>query len=193
MRYTRNKNQNEGLGAIRRKLALTQQELAEILLIKRSSLVMNEHGKRPLPGTALLKLALLEIKLAKTLEHQRNISGPHPAEKLDDRSLSAAANKSMQKENKCWARADKLMAKLSALTNTYNRTRHWLHIIDQSLEQGKFTLENEEQWWKTQKAIALAKLASCDTPVQKLLKNNIDLLIGEAQLNKTARLQLASR
>lgn len=191
MKNSKHRKSNDGIAAIRKKLGLTQHEMAEILQITRSSLVMNELGARPLPGQALLKLSLLEINLATGTDMQRVSQLAHPAERMQSKDLTDACNRSTERENTCLMQVDKLASKLATITNRYQHTRHWLHLIEKNLEKGKFTLRNEAQWWKAQQEMAIAKLADCDRSVQQVLQNKIDLLIGEAQLNKAARLQLA--
>lgn len=187
-RYRR--KQNEGISALRQKLGLTQGELADILMITRSALGMNELGQRTLPGKALMKIAMLEINLAKSIDFQRRGATTHPSELRIHKELNEVADQSLARETACWKKADTLKTQLATITNAYTRTRHWLDLIERSLEQEKFTLQDEGEWWTRQKYMALSKLSECDRPVQRLLQHKINLLIGEARLQREARLAL---
>ncbi len=177
---------NEGISSLRDKLGLTQDELAEILMINRSSLAMNEQRRRPLPGNAILKIALLEITLVKSNKHQGRSTAAHPSERNMDTLINEMAAQSLLKESTCMVRAEKLKTQLASILIMYKRTRHWLELIEEAIAQEKFTLPDEQAWWERQKQMALSKLYTCDKTVQTHLQHKINLLLGEARLHREA-------
>ena len=65
---------------------------------------------------------------------------PHPNEKFLDSEIMKKAEALHKRENYCRQKALQLAAKHSAIMDIYTRTRHWLHIIDNSLSEGVFKL-----------------------------------------------------
>jgi transcriptional regulator with XRE-family HTH domain len=181
-----------GIRAIRERLGLTQKELADLLQVGRSTVLMNERGERSLPGPAVLRAARLEIKLAAAPAIGREKLNWHPSEKLQDSDRRHALGLMTDRENKCRLQSHQLSAKLDSISALYFKTREWLQLIDAALEEGDFTLAGENLWWKYQQTIALEKLSRCGAPEQALLRNKIALLEGEAELNRKIYLQFAS-
>jgi len=68
-----------GIAAIRKSFGYTQGQMANRLLISRSSLAMSERGLRNLPASALLKLAQMELDRLALKQAQMDIHAEDPA------------------------------------------------------------------------------------------------------------------
>lgn len=191
MKSIRRRRPKVGAGAVRCRLGLNQIEFADILNITRSALVMNEIGKRGLNGKALMKSSLLQIGLDQTAGQFRlSPNEPHEKEETLPLSIIAQEDALLAREVQCHNQAGKLMPKLAAMKERYTSIRHWLHIIETNLQQPKNLIPHETEWWIYQHAIAIDKLADCNMGVQKLLQSKINLLLGEADVNKKVRANL---
>lgn len=80
---------------IRKKLGLSQYQLAHYLGITRSLLVMYETGKRDLPTSALVQLAVLELFLNQS-EIKSNLSVPLSAIQIEEIEIEMSQ---LQKKN----------------------------------------------------------------------------------------------
>ncbi len=184
------KKDMQGILAIRTRLGFSQEELAEVLQVSRSTLVMNERGERSLPGPALLKLSILEINLSGSAPPGFAKFARHPGESWPSGEFEAESKRILDREARCRAQSARLSEVLEAITASYKRTRGWLEMIDVSLESGRFSLEGEEDWWKVQRTIALAKLFKCDTRLQAGIRNRIATLQAEAAMCTAMQQQL---
>lgn len=172
---------------LRNQLGLTQVELAELLNVGRTTFRMYEQRGRTLPGQALLKLSLMQIKIDGGLLARAEHLQPHALEEPLNEECQKAADAMWKREDKCRKAIKKLSANLTGMKLLYQQTRRWLHLVETSLQEKSFTIPLEEMWWQVQQVNALEKLDKCSLHRQLLLQNKLDLLSAEAEINRSLR------
>lgn len=179
--YKINKEQSS-LAAIRKRLGLTQQQLADKLNISRSAVMMAENGHRSLPTEALLEVARLEINLSGPGEVH---AMPHPAESESLEKCRREFDRLVEEESNCRLKSRKLIAKLGVMKLQYQRSRTWLHLVEMSLEE-----HGAGEWLQRQQQQVIARLNTCSLPEQALITARISLLDAQAEMHRAMQTSL---
>lgn len=188
MKIVKRQNTKNGLAAIRQRLGLSQQQLADHLGINCSTVKLAEQGKRSLQTAALLKVADLEIMLASQPQKEQH-EKIHAAEYALVAQCKRSYDGLFARESCCHINSLKLKARLRVMINLYNKTREWLHVIETAIHN-MGEARNVEQGWEKQKKAAIKTLNRCGLPMQVLLKAKIAVLEAEANLYKIMKQQL---
>lgn len=177
-----------GLAAIRRRLGLNQEQLANQLHVHRSTIKLVEQGKRSLPTAALMLVANMEILLDSETQHTK-YETIHPAEHNAVTTFRMSYDMLFARGSKCRLNSYELAKKLEMMTGLYQKTRAWLTVIELSVKENhpdQITAES----WKKQQQHAFKTLNKCALPMQVLLKCRIAILDAEAELYNNIKQQL---
>ncbi|CAN5861387.1 hypothetical protein BH11BAC4_BH11BAC4_22650 [soil metagenome] len=180
MKAFRQARNNSPLCSTRKKLGLSQQELADRLGVDRSTISLVELNLRSLPTAALLKLAALETS-GELAAMERGPDMEEETETMNSAELNAwtrYCNQLLLQERNCNQNSHLLQRKLDNMTGLYNKTNEWLQAIDKAAEV------RENAWSKRQRLVAMGRLSKCGLITQYLLQRRIDLLKAEAELNQ---------
>jgi transcriptional regulator with XRE-family HTH domain len=188
MKLVKRQNGENGLLAIRKRLGLSQEQLASLLHVHRSTIKFAEQGKRSLPTAALLKVAHMEILLAGAPQ-QTGFEDIHPAEKTAIRLCRRSYDRLFTREARCMLNSQKLAKKLAMMITLYQKTREWLKLTESGVKANRKELP-VARYWKKQQVLAINTLNRCGLPLQILLKSRIAILDAEAELYKHMKLQL---
>jgi transcriptional regulator with XRE-family HTH domain len=179
---------NNWLLAIRTRLGLSQERMAEHIKISPTSFRMAEQGRRTLPTTALLQLIQLDMKLpAEPLKQEH--TDLHPAEQ---NSLSECRRRYyflFARESACRRKCCTMETRLKAMKILYQKTREWLHVIERSLEENRHDARAMQCWTKQQQQV-IKTLSRCSLPEQVFMQSRITLLNAEAELYNNMQEQL---
>jgi transcriptional regulator with XRE-family HTH domain len=190
MKIARRQTYSSGLAGIRKRLGLSQQQLADQLNVNRSTIKFAEQGKRSLPTSALLQVAQLEIMLSK--EPEKPIyERLHPAETMIISKCRRSYELMFSKESTSRLNSIKLRSKLQVMSGLYNKNREWLNIVEKYLKENRKNGVTNE-WWKKQQQSAVRTLNKCGLPLQAILKSKIALLDAESELYRNMKEQLKS-
>lgn len=176
------------LALLRKKLGLSQEQMAIKLNVHRSTVKFVEQGKRTLPTTALITLANLEIIMAAEVPRQQYVD-PHP---LETGSLDIFRRKYealFARETVCRLHINRLHDKLESISSLYQKSRERLQIIEAAI------LENEQdehlvKMWQRQHNLVTNSLTICGLPMQVILRTRITLLQAEADMYSNLNEQL---
>lgn len=187
MKTVRLKKTDNWLLSLRQRLGLSQERMARQLKMSETAFRMAEQGRRSLPTMALIQLVQLEVKLGET--GALPPEGPHPAEQESLSKCRQSYASLFAKEAQCRLRSRKLFTKLDMMQKLYGKTREWLQVIENAME------ENAEdpsmvEWWRRQQQSAIRTLNRCSLPAQVLLQSRISLLNAETELYKNMQEQL---
>ena len=175
------------VASLRKRLGLSQEQMADQLKLSCSMIKMVESGKRAMSTPVLLQVAQLEIKLAAQPHLQsRDI---HPAENNATDKYKRSCEMLFSHEAASRLKARKLQAKLQTITALYQKTREWLQLIESHKEENghnPMTLA----WWKKQEESAIQTLQNCGMPTQVLMRHKIALLESEAALYKNKHTEI---
>jgi len=177
----------KGSTAIRKKLGLTQHELAGLLQVSRSTINMYELGKRSLPVAALLKLGQLEIVYNQAQQNRlpalRQISTTAAEE--NTRNLSSILQGKIQA---CRNKAAQLQQQLQVMQQDHNRlaclliTMHtWQQEMNGMPGSEKAQLQSDIQQYHIQQ-----KIIGVGTEEQFILQQEIDLQLYMATTYESA-------
>lgn len=167
---------NSSLLQVRKKLGLTQQQLADELQLSRVSITMIEQGKRSLSTTALLKLATLEMQAQdKRAGDPGDSSSLHPAMASHYAVIKSKRSCSvfMIQEASCRLKGRKLADSLQQMTARYEQLNHWMKLAETMIETAEL---------KKQKQAVQKKLDKCGLAAQGLLRHEISLAEAQASL-----------
>jgi transcriptional regulator with XRE-family HTH domain len=182
--------QQNCLAAFRRKMGLSQQQLAEHMQLGRSTIGMIEQGRRTIPTSTLLQLAGLEIKLAGiTAGDQLKPIDPGPDAVVA--SCKQHCRRLAVRELNCQEKVDKLNEKLKTMTSLYQKTSEWMKLVQLHIKEAGDD-KNVLNTWKKHESTAMRTLNKCSLPSQLLLRHTIDALQQEAELHKNKQQELAA-
>ncbi len=177
----------KGSTAIRKKLGLTQHELAGLLQVSRSTINMYDLGKSSLPVAALLKLGQLEIVYNQAQQNRlpalRQISTTAAEE--NTRNLSSILQGKIQA---CRNKAAQLQQQLQVMQQDHNRLACLLITVHTSQQEmnsipgsEKAKLQSDIQQYHIQQ-----KIMGVGTEEQFILQQEIDIQLYMATTYESA-------
>jgi transcriptional regulator with XRE-family HTH domain len=187
MKSTR--SNTNALASLRKRLGLSQEQMAIKLNVHRSTIKFVEQGKRTLPTNSLILLANLEIMLGDDVPRQQ-FPDPHPAETASLDVFRKKYEALFARETICCVTISKLSAKLENTLSLYQQSRERLQIIETAIIENE-TDEQIVKMWQRQQTLVTNSLDSCGLPMQVLLRTRIAILTAEAAMYKTLKEQLA--
>jgi transcriptional regulator with XRE-family HTH domain len=185
MKMQKQHGNKSNLAALRKRIGLNQEQLAELLNLHRSTINMAELGERTLPTAALLMLANLEIMLSKTVDH--TYMDMHPAEQPGMEIFGRHHDQLFERESICTFNRRKMEKKLTMKIALYQSTRDRLHFIETAMQQNSNDGQTV-QFWKGLQETAIQVLNTCGLALQALLRCRIAILDAEAELYKNMKL-----
>ena len=175
-----------GITAIRKKLGLNQQQVAEWLGISRSLVALYEREERKLPHSAVVQLAALEIALygiqqtRLTAGHKQQ-SNPHSFQRHE------YAKRSLNRQAKaCGFKAAKMRMKLITLKTAHEQMAEWLEAIESLILQLPKDPGNNMKllWLQAQQQMALKKLQECDPAAQLIMEAKIAVMDAAKEVHE---------
>jgi transcriptional regulator with XRE-family HTH domain len=179
---------NEWMRNIRKRLGLSQEQMAGQLKLGPTSYKMTEQGRRTLPTNALLELIQLEVKIKAALPPDMQVE-PHPEEQDSLRECRRRFYHLFTQESACRIKLSRLDTQWKMMRGLYQKTREWLNVTEQYIEESGDDAAGAERW-KKQRQGALKTLSRCSLSAQVLLQSRITLLNAEAELYKNVQEQL---
>lgn len=159
--------------SLRNQLNLTQEELAGLIGVSRSTITLYEKGLRNLPAKCGLKLAqlqglLLQNKRKKMMPNKRLMAQQQKQYSKMEKKLNGYANKAA-------AQAARMSLKLSRMQERYEQLTQKLELVQVMMEDATpgtremLLLQNMELG-------TLAAMKQCDPPRQMLAGYRLELL-----------------
>lgn len=172
---------------IRKILSLTQQELADLLQVSRSTINLYELGKRSLPNDVAIKLG--QVMIAYTQAEQNKIQHVHTGRSYAEEENTARLVKELQlKASECRAMAAKVLQQLQAMQEQYQRVAFRLTMIGSWMENIPEGTAGEKArlYYEIQSEEISRKLIPVGPQEQYSLQYLVELLLSNATAHENA-------
>lgn len=185
MKTVKIKSSFSSLANLRKRLGVSQSEMATYLNVNISTLKLAELGDRTLPTGVLVKLAQIEIKLKE--KPLQIIEGSlHPLEEVYSEEFESRFHQLFEGRDKIKYSISIIELKLETMILCYTTARNKIQILETVLPVVGNENEKAENLQRQYK-LAKCALKSCGLAAQTLLKCRIALL--NSQLNSYQAVQ----
>jgi len=168
---------------LRRRIGISQSDMAGYLGISPSLFAMWEQGHRSLPAAAFLKYTALETSLQQHREQKKTGKLKQQLQGRFETMHQKAAQKALNKTSMHRPRAERMRRQLADREQQYANQLAWISVLDEQLASfaAKKQLKGERLWLEVQRDAVTKQLLKSKADMVKM-RLDIDVLIAVAGL-----------